>query len=288
MNPIEAIKKIICANEIYAMQQAKEELQSKERIISELHTDLLKQNIEIGTIISERNKAVQEKVLLQAALADANLDENEIKLADFIDSKYPAKNDVRYICRYVYVVGAKKSQQIQSCDIDPRMFFQKDSAVREIANTIQVKRVAENKDANDWDYLAYEAERWVKKNIKYVSDKSVFDLEEYWQFPYETLKLRTADCEDGAILLANLLIELGVPSHRVRLNAGNVSLGGHAYVTYCRKTDNQFVVLDWCFETTSAAIQFRETHRTMRDYWTVWFSWTKENIYSGTPKEKWL
>lgn len=288
MNPIEAVKKIICTNEIYALQEAQKQIAAQEEFVAMQRNELSKQNADIATLANERNALAHEVSLYKSALESALKDTDELLLADELEKKYPIKNDVRYICRYVYVQGAAKKQQIKSCDIDPRMFFQKDSSIEDIAKTILGQALIKDKvQANDWDELAWRAEDWIKKNITYVSDKSVFDLEEYWQFAYETLKLKTADCEDGAILLANLLLELGIPAHRVRLNAGNVSLGGHAYVTYCRKSDNKFAVLDWCFETTRAKIPLRQTHKEMRDYYTVWFSWTGKNIFSSTPKEKW-
>lgn len=287
-NPIKLIKGIVCATDIYALQEAQKQIAAQEEYAAMRQNELTKQNAEISTLISERNALAHENGLYKSALESEHKDPEELLLAEALDLKYPVKNDVRYTCRYVYVQDAKKAQQIQSCDIDPRMFFQKDSAVEIIAKTILAQALIKEKvSATDWDELAWRAEQWVKKNIKYVSDKSVFNLEEYWQFSYETLKLKTADCEDGAILLANLLLELGIPMHRIHLNAGNVSLGGHAYVTYCRKSDNRFTVLDWCFDTTTAKIPLRSTHADARDYYTIWFSWTQKNIYSTLPKEKW-
>lgn len=47
-------------------------------------------------------------------------------------------------------------------------------------------------------------ELWLKYTIKYVADE-----EEYWQTPEETVKLKTGDCEDFAILAMHVLRSLG-------------------------------------------------------------------------------
>ena len=53
----------------------------------------------------------------------------------------------------------------------------------------------------DW----IEIRDWVANNIEYNADSEVHDAIEYWQFPNETLTLRTGDCEDFSILLCSLL-----------------------------------------------------------------------------------
>jgi predicted transglutaminase-like cysteine proteinase len=53
----------------------------------------------------------------------------------------------------------------------------------------------------DW----VEIRDWVSKNIEYTLDSEVYGTEEYWQYPSETLTLRTGDCEDFSILLCSLL-----------------------------------------------------------------------------------
>ncbi len=54
--------------------------------------------------------------------------------------------------------------------------------------------------------------KWLKKNIHYKSDRIAGD---YWQPPDETLKVKTGDCEDFAILVQALLAEVGTSSEIV-------------------------------------------------------------------------
>ena len=46
----------------------------------------------------------------------------------------------------------------------------------------------------------------VSKNIAYVSEPEGVD---YWQYPNETLRIKSGDCEDHAFLLASLIRDLG-------------------------------------------------------------------------------
>jgi len=122
--------------------------------------------------------------------------------------------------------------------------------------------------------------------VIYSGDDSVYGKNEYWAYAYQTLKRKRGDCEDGAIFMANIMVKSGIPWWRVRLNCGTVFGGGHAYVTYCRETDNEFVVLDWCYWPNSIPIKDRPTHLQERNYmdseknFYVWFSWDLKNIYA--------
>lgn len=52
----------------------------------------------------------------------------------------------------------------------------------------------------------------VKSLVTYTHEPAGQD---YWQTVEETLQLKTGDCEDGAILLANLLVASGQPYYKV-------------------------------------------------------------------------
>jgi len=50
---------------------------------------------------------------------------------------------------------------------------------------------------------------WIATQIKYEDDWIVWRMEDYWQTPTETLRLKTGDCEDYAILAYASLKKLG-------------------------------------------------------------------------------
>jgi len=77
---------------------------------------------------------------------------------------------------------------------------------------------------------------WVGDNVHYEYDQDVHNQGDYWQFPYETLNLRTGDCEDQAFLLCSLLRASGISVNDVFLGVGEVfdpislTWAGHAWV----------------------------------------------------------
>ena len=181
----------------------------------------------------------------------------------FWNNKYP-KQDILY-------VREEKDGEYQ---IDVRNYFQSfDSSIPGFS-------CASNDD------LALLALKWVKNNIDYTSDKTQYGFSEFWAYPYQTLKHGKGDCEDGAILLANILLKSGCPYWRIRLNAGDVESGGHAYVTYCRETDNQFVVLDWCYWPKTTLIKDRPLHKDEQNYYGIWFSWNQKFSFGAMQTMK--
>ena len=87
--------------------------------------------------------------------------------------------------------------------------------------------------AGAFDFRARVIVGWVLANVAYRS-KSGRDP---WQFPDETLSLRSGDCEDIAFLVASLLLASGVSGYHVRVALGEVEdMHGerfeHAWVLY--------------------------------------------------------
>lgn len=156
--------------------------------------------------------------------------------------------------------------------LDVRYFFQHSKPLVEMVSKLHL-------DTGNYDSRALACLKWVKDNIKYFSDISIFGSKEYWSFPCETLYSLKGDCDSGAILLANLMVESGIPYWRIRLNVGFVEGGYHMYVTYCRETDNQFVVLDWCYWYNSAPVKDRPMHKDERNYYKISFSFNRDYAY---------
>ena len=94
-------------------------------------------------------------------------------------------------------------------------------------------------------------------------------VNEYWSYSYQTFIRGYGDCEDGAILMYDVLRKSGIPAWKLRINAGYVNNpdgslkyypnggrdGGHAWLTYYvesqfwkgkDKREDKWVVLDWC------------------------------------------
>jgi predicted transglutaminase-like cysteine proteinase len=87
---------------------------------------------------------------------------------------------------------------------------------------------------------------WVIDHLQYIGDQVYRGQPEYWQNPEDTIITLKGDCEDGAILIKSLSLCAGVPDWKVKIMAGEVVGGGHAYCTFIRYDDTQ-VILDWCY-----------------------------------------
>lgn len=99
--------------------------------------------------------------------------------------------------------------------------------------------------------------KFVRDEIKYVEDYLTYDYRfEYWQFPEETLRLRTGDCEDQAILLCTLFRAKGYGPDDVKVVFGLTSANtGHAWVEL-------FYEGNWVvFDPTSSANEYIEKTR---------------------------
>ena len=198
------------------------------------------------------------------------------------NNKYP-KQDISYNARAFFNSKIKTP-------VDVRIFFQyNDFYLERIVNKTYAGIGKLNEGT--YDERALKCLKWVHKFFKYVSDKEVVNMQEFWMFVCEALFYMKGDCDDGAILLANLMSAAKIPYWRIRLNAGDVKGGGHAYVTYCRETDNQFVVLDWTYWYKDIEISKRPLHSEEQNYYSIWFSWNRKYAFgkmetmAGMPKE---
>jgi hypothetical protein len=148
--------------------------------------------------------------------------------------------------------------------IDVRAFYQKDYHLPTFKGS--------------YDEIAEQALSWVIMNVKYVSDPK-----EFWQYSYETLNRKKGDCEDGAIVMANIMLMSGIPYWRVRLNCGDVKGGGHAWVTYLREKDDEWYCFDWCYWPNEVT-GFRKKWKNAKKYFKIWYSWNEKFTFCDLPK----
>jgi hypothetical protein len=180
--------------------------------------------------------------------------------------------------------------------MDVRRFLSGGNAVVE---EVWVDEVCKDGFITANDDIAWNAQKWVcrdswvngenkgKPVLTYEADQLARGYTEFWMMPEETLPIGKGDCEDGAILIAALMLAAGVPSWRVRVAAGWVQAsptapqGGHGYCCYCRETDNQWVVLDWCYyEDSGVCVAEKPLLKTVAKYGAVWFSFNDEHAWS--------
>ena len=189
-------------------------------------------------------------------------------LEERLNSKYP-KATIVYDGRFLPNIG--------QLTVDVRGFFAS-------PYDFQVSEIIQNFKGLVDDDLALECLKWVIKNIMYVSDKTEYGLEEFWCYPNEILTTKKGDCDDGAILLANLLVAAGVPYWKVRLTAGSVAEGGHCYVNYYVASRDVWVALDWCYHRSTEPVSERPDYKNESLYGEVWFSWNVKYAFSAGVK----
>jgi len=141
---------------------------------------------------------------------------------------------------------------------------------------------------NTHDETALRIQKFVVNYLIYTDDTTM-GASEFWLFPNETIARVKGDCEDGAILIASLLL-VALPAEeqwRVRVSAGYVQVsattetGGHGYCTYCRTTDNEWVVLDWCFlQDSGIRVKDKPLQKFNAPYKDVWFSFNHQHAWS--------
>ena len=138
------------------------------------------------------------------------------------------------------------------------------------------------------DETAGNIQKYVVKFLKYVSDETL-GRSEYWLFPKETIELGQGDCEDGAILIASLLLTALPESERwrVRMAAGLVQSaptapeGGHGWCDYIRCKDNECVILDWCYmQDSGVPVHKKKLAKENKPYETTWFSFNHKYAWS--------
>lgn len=153
-------------------------------------------------------------------------------------------------------------------------------------NDVMLKRIIElnNLKKETHNETAYACQKYVVENMKYISDDEKDYCPEFWMFPFESIASKMGDCEDGAILMASLMINAGIPAYRVKVCAGTVQpeptapLGGHAYCIFLadRKDGTQaWEVHDWCY--------YEDT-----DVMTGEKPLLKEGGYNGCYKDIWF
>ncbi|GGI98575.1 sulfate adenylyltransferase [Shewanella hanedai] len=99
-------------------------------------------------------------------------------------------------------------------------FYQKFSAVYGKEAEVRAKNwetfLVENSGNDDWNKIN-KINDFINKSVIYETDLSLWDKEDYWASPAETLGRGRGDCEDFAIAKYFSLLALGIPEGKLRL-----------------------------------------------------------------------
>lgn len=117
---------------------------------------------------------------------------------------------------------------------------------------------------------------WVHAHITYKSEEK-----DFWKFPNETLDDGFGDCEDGAILLACLLLARkmevdstgvwqSIPYYKVLVNVFDTGAGFHVAITFGDRLE------DW----TNPALE------KVPPDWKLWYCFNKKHAYTTKENAK--
>jgi predicted transglutaminase-like cysteine proteinase len=164
-----------------------------------------------------------------------------------------------------------------------------DQAVRYVtSDTDEIKAAVQaifstgwKKHYNDLDALR----EWVATNISYKDDRANFGVNDYWQFPVETLERGSGDCEDFAILLCALLRAYGVPPDQVYVAVGTPK-GMKEYHAYLieRYSKGIWNMIEPQIDTVTSSVSFTFLDWALtNDYSSDLYCFNDQYYFRGFP-----
>lgn len=123
------------------------------------------------------------------------------------------------------------------------------------------------------------------KHIRYTDDVTLWQKTDYWATPLETLGVRAGDCEDFTIAKYISLLELGVPTEKLRLIYVRARIGGpqskrfqaHMVLGYYSSPDAVPQILDNLVSIIEPATKRPDLHPV--------FSFNSEGLWVGNSTQ---
>lgn len=123
--------------------------------------------------------------------------------------------------------------------------------------------------------------RAVNSRLTYTGDKANYGKSEYWAGPYDVFDSRKDDCDGYAFLILKLMELAGIPAYRRKVCAGDTKYGGHAYIIYLSRQDNNWYVLEGSMlPQTSFNLFGNKPHSERSTYVKIWFTFNEDYSWS--------
>ncbi len=124
--------------------------------------------------------------------------------------------------------------------------------------------------------------KFVNKHITYKYDINNYNRNEYWASPYEVYKRKIDDCDGYAFLILKLMELAGIPAYRRKIVAGSTrGYGGHAYIIYLSRKDNEWYVIEGSLRATESFLNYGIVpHRERGLYKEMWFTFNEEKSWT--------
>ena len=143
----------------------------------------------------------------------------------------------------------------------------------------EVIKLARSLRGQDTDTTMINILKWVKKNIKYSSDKKNFGKIEYWANGDLTYSLGSDDCDGMNGLIYYMARLAGVGSQCLYCAIGDVVGGGHFWVLYYSTTHNKLVTIDSTYYYNSKQIKIRQPFKLGNKYKKIWYIFNENNVF---------
>jgi predicted transglutaminase-like cysteine proteinase len=179
------------------------------------------ENVKINTIIDGRNVSAASVALLQPSEAYTssiivNVTYNSAKMVT-VDASCSLSSNSKTV-----IVNANLTRHFDE-NLCRSFVTPKDPSVVELKDEILKDKLLVTPD---WMALR----DWVGNKIQYKTDLEIHGIDEFWQFPNETMQLKTGDCEDFSILLCSLLRADGWSPDKAYVIIGEQNNQYHAWV----------------------------------------------------------
>ena len=121
-----------------------------------------------------------------------------------------------------------------------------------------VNLIRQSLSLNEFDKL-YVANDFFNNNIRFSSDLSIWQQADYWATPLETLNKTAGDCEDFSLAKYVSLLNMGVPSEKLRLVYVQARIAGskkpiaHMVLAYYPDPNASPYILDNLVQTITRA-----------------------------------
>ncbi len=175
------------------------------------------------------------------------------------------QNVVLYDAKGLGVVEVKQLLNINESEIDELL-----GVVVNIVNLL---------DTDDMKVI--KIAKFVNKHITYKFDINNYNRNEYWASPYEVYKRKIDDCDGYAFLILKLMELAGIPAYRRKISAGSTrGYGGHAYILYLSRKDNEWYVIEGSLRPDESFLSFGiMPHRERGIYRKMWFTFNEEKSW---------
>ena len=120
--------------------------------------------------------------------------------------------------------------------------------------------------------------KFVHEDIRYLSDREVWNKNEYWPTAIKTLDKGTEDC-DGMNSLIYILARLaGIPRWMIWCVIGKTAVGGHFWLNYY--WSGKWYAIDATYHPDMRPIAFRpEFKLNINTYQDIWHVFNETRVY---------